>query len=200
MKKFIYFIGILGLISVMSITACDKTENTEMINGKKGGKGNGGGNTGTSSTTSSTSSYDSLLNACGMTISDTGCWYPVVQLNNIQWRHQTGYSYNPNTGLYDYPYDILVITFDPPTIAGKTITHYMLLANNCETRVVCNKSNGIYTSQVTTGNPTTTFWLPIGTSWLNPNIQEYTGLIQIITSDGCMSISQPFTFEPPRIL
>lgn len=177
-------------------TVTDVTNSTDML-ARRGGNGNGRGNGRPNDTTTTP---DTLLAYCGITLSDTGSWYPTVTLNNIRWRKQTGYSYDPATGGYTYPYDILVIDFDSITIPNKTVNCYLLLADHCEGRVVCSKGNGLYLSQVTTCNNTNRFWLPIGTSWLNPNVPTYTGVILVGTTDGCLYYSQPFTFEPPRIL
>ena len=206
MKKILFLIGILSFLSIGTFIACDKGDDfnsslqpsTEMLN-KKGGNGNGRGNTG-GSTGGNTSSSDSILDACGVLRSDTGWWYPTVQLTNLTWRKQTGYSYDPNTGTNSYAYDILVINFDVAIIPGKTVVGYQLRADQCSGRPVCTKSNGYYLSQVTTNNPSTQFWLPIGTTWLSPSIQTYTGVIMVVTSDGCLYYSQFFSFEPPRIL
>lgn len=199
MKKYVLAIGFVIAASVSSFMACEKSTITEQEPSfRRGGNGNGRGNN--SGTTTTTYASDSILDACGVLRSDTGWWYPAVQINNLTWRKQTGYSRDPNTGLYTYPYDILVINMDPVTIPGKTVNCYTLLADQCQGRVVCTKSNGLYLSQVTTCNPTGQFWLPIGTTWLNPNVQTYTGIIMVGTTDGCLYYSQPFTFEPPRIL
>lgn len=201
MKKI--FIGSIGLLAIILITlvACDKNEiatpksNTEILS-KKGGNGkgpnSGGGGTATSN--------DSLLAACGILFTDSGQFYPTVQVNNYRWSKRTGYSYDQSTGGYTYPYDILVIDFDPVTIPGKTVNCYMLFADQCDGRVVCNKMNGLAVSQVITCNSTNQFFLPIGLTWLNPYVQTYTGYIYVGTTDGCIHLSQRITFEPPRIL
>lgn len=204
MKKFLLLLGILGFMSMGTFIACDKADDpnsslttTEAL-ARKGGNGKGpnsGGATGGSGT-----SNDSLLNACGIILSDTGQWYPTVTVNNFRWSKRTGYSYDQSTGGYTYPYDILVIDFDPVTIPGKTVNCYMLFADQCQTRVVCNKMNGLEVSQVITCNSTNQFFLPIGITWLNPNVQTYTGYVYVGTTDGCIHLSQRITFEPPRIL
>lgn len=201
MKKFLLLIGILSFISIGTFIACDKADDpnsslspSAQILSRKGGKSNTGG------TTTPTSPGDSLLNACGIVLSDTGQSYPTVQLTNLRYRKQTGYSFDPATGGYTYPYDILIIEFDAAIIAGKTVNCYMLFADQCQGRVVCNRMNGLAVSQVTTCNNTNRIILPIGTSWLNPNVQTYTGYIYVGTVDGCSYLSQRFTFEPPRIL
>lgn len=204
MKKIIYLLSILGILIVIAINACeqsdivqDNIENNAKFVERRGGNGNGRGNNGGGGTTITP---DSILNACGIVLTDTGQWYPTVTINNLRSRHQTAYSYDPATGANTYPYDVLVIDFDSVTIPGKTVNCYLLLADQCQSRIVCNKMNGLYMSQVTTCNPTTRFWLPIGTTWLNPNVQSYTGYIFVGTTDGCIFLSQSFSFEPPRIL
>lgn len=205
MKKVFLAILFLTLASAAIFVGCEKSETgTGTITNPtdRRGNGNGRGNNtgGTTGGTTTTTSNDSLLRACGITLSDTGSWYPTVQVNNIRWRKVTGYSYDPATGGNTYPYDILVIEFDAPVITGKTVNCYMLEADQCQGRVVCNKMNGINLSQVTTCNTTTQFWLPIGVTWLNPYVTTYTGVISVGTTDGCIYMSQPFSFEPPRIL
>lgn len=203
MKKFLSLIGILSFISIGTFIACDKADDpnsslsTTEILARKGGNGNGkGGSTGGGSTTSN----DSLLNACGIVLADTGQSYPTVQLTNLRWRKQTGYSFDPATGGYTYPYDILIIEFDNAVVAGKTVNCYMLFADQCQGRVVCNRMNGLEVSQVITCSSVNRFIIPIGISWLNPNVQTYTGYVYVGTTDGCIRLSQRFTFEPPRIL
>lgn len=195
MKK-VFFIAIL-LTGLMSLTfvGCEKESSTPTAEAtfKKGGRNNTGGS-------GDTTNRDSLLNACNIVLADTGQSYPTVQLTNLRWRKQTGYSYDQSTGGYTYPYDILIIEFDAPVIAGKTVNCYMLFADQCQSRVVCNRMNGLAVSQVTTCNPTTRFFLPIGNTWLNPYVQTYTGYIYVGTVGGCIYLSQRFTFEPPRIL
>jgi hypothetical protein len=196
MKNFIIFAVIAFAITSFAFVGCEKEDYssslTEQVS-KKGGKG------GSSTGTTSTSYRDSLFNACGMWLSDTGSWYPTVNVNNIRWRHHTSYSYDPATGAATHPYDVIVIDFDVPVIQGKTVSSYMLVANNCSGRPVCTKENGIYVSQVTAGYSYNQFWMPIGTTWLAPNT-TYTGMITVITTEGCMYLSQPFTFEGPYIL
>jgi hypothetical protein len=201
MKNFFFALGIIVTLSIIGVVGCDKADNDNapQMEARRGGNGNGRGST-TGTTTTTTSSSDSLLDACGVLRADTGWWYPTVQLNNLTWRKQTGYSYDPNTGTNSNAYDILVINFDAAVIPGKIVTGYQLRADQCSGRPVCTKSNGYYLSQVTTNNPTTQFWLPIGTTWLNPYTPSYTGVIMIATSDGCLFYSQFFSFEPPRIL
>lgn len=199
MKTLLASIGIIALLLFIGISCTKQDDSNSEIQaelvGKKGqGNGNGGGST------SPSTNIDSLNASCGMVLTDTGCWYPVIQLRNLHWYKHIAYSYNPATGLNDHPYEVLMLSFDAPVIAGKTIRSYMLSADQCSMRVVCNGINGIPMSQVTTGNPTTTFALPVATTWLNPSVQQYTGVIQIITNEWCMYVSQPFTFEPPRYL
>jgi hypothetical protein len=182
---------------VAGSVSCEKdTPQTSVTQplGKKGGRGNNTGGSG------STIDRDSLLAACGIVLADTGQSYPTVQLNNLRWRKQTGYSYDQSTGGYTYPYDILIIEFDSASIPGKVANCYMLFADHCQTRVVCNRMNGLAVSQVTTCNGTTRIFLPIGVSWLNPYEPLYTGYIYVGTEGGCIYLSQRFTFEPPRIL
>lgn len=193
-------IGLIGLLATILITvvACDKKEDatiqpSSIFLSKKGGKNNTGGS-------GDTTNRDSLLNACGIILADTGQSYPTVQLTNLRWRKQTGYSYDQATGGYTYPYDILIIEFDNAVIAGKVVNCYMLFADQCQTRNVCNRMNGLAVSQVTTCNNTNRIFLPIGTSWLNPYTPSYTGYIYVGTEGGCIYLSQRFTFEPPRIL
>lgn len=210
MKKLYLAIIVAVIATGMAFNACEKTEisnttNTELpkFEARKGGNGRGNGNNqggGGYDTAANQAYLDSLWQVCGMRWSDTGQYYPTVILNNLQTRHQTSYSYDQSTGGYTYPYDILVITFDAPSIPNRTVNCYMLFADQCQTRIVCNKMNGLYMSQVTTCNNTTTFFLPIGTTWLNPYTTSYTGYIYIGTAEGCIYMSQPFTFEPPRIL
>lgn len=197
MKK-VFFIAVLftGLMS-LTFVGCEKDSTgpnqiTEATF-KKGGRNNTGGS-------GDTTNRDSLLNACNIVLADTGQSYPTVQLTNLRWRKQTGYSYDQATGGYTYPYDILIIEFDNAVIAGKTVNCYMLFADQCQTRVVCNRMNGLAVSQVTTCNTTNRIILPIGISWLNPNVPSYTGYIYVGTVGGCIYLSQRFTFEPPRIL
>lgn len=200
MKKLLLLIGAICFVSIGTFIACDKADDpnsslspTTQALSKKGGKNNTGGG-------GSTIDRDSLLTACGIVLADTGQSYPTVQLTNLRWRKQTGYSYDQSTGGYTYPYDILIIEFDAPVIAGKVVNCYMLFADQCQTRVVCNRMNGLAVSQVTTCNGTTRIILPIGLSWLNPNTPSYTGYIYVGTEGGCIYLSQRFTFEPPRIL
>ena len=199
MKKLLLFVGILSFISIGTFIACDKADDpsssvqsSEMLS-KKGGRNNTGGS-------GSTINRDSLLAACGIVLADTGQSYPTVQLTNLRWRKQTGYSYDQSTGGYTYPYDILIVEFDSAIIPGKTVNCYMLFADQCQTRVVCNRMNGLAVSQVTTCTNTNRIILPIGISWLNPNTPSYTGYIYVGTEGGCIYLSQRFTFEPPRIL
>lgn len=196
MKK-LFFIATLsiGLLTIPFV-GCEKEtlDSTPEASMRKGGRNNTGGST------TPVSPSDSILNACGIVLSDTGQSYPTVQLTNLRYRKQTGYSFDPATGGYTYPYDILIIEFDNAVIAGKTVNCYMLFADQCQTRVVCSRMNGLAVSQVTTCNNINRIILPIGTSWLNPNVAMYTGYIYVGTTDGCSALSQRFTFEPPRIL
>lgn len=204
MKKLLLFVGILSFISIGTFIACDKADDpsssvqsSEALT-RKGGNGKGpnsGGGTGGTVTNN-----DSLLNACGIVLADTGQSYPTVQLTNLRWYKQTAYSFDPATGGYTYPYDVLIIDFDAPVIAGKVVNCYMLFADQCQTRIVCNRMNGLAVSQVTTCTNTNRIILPIGISWLNPNTPSYTGYIYVGTEGGCIYLSQRFTFEPPRIL
>lgn len=212
MKKLYLSIFALLIATGMAFNACEKTEfsnnqNTELpkLEARRGGNSNGRGNGnnqggGGYDTTANQAYLDSLWQVCGMSWSDTGQSYTTVFLNNLQTRHQTLYSYDPATGGFTYPYDNLIITFDAPVIAGRTVNCYMLFADQCQGRVVCNRMNGLAMSQVTTCNPSNRFCLSIGSTWLNPNVQLYTGYIYIGTVEGCIYLSQPFTFEPPRIL
>lgn len=197
MKKLLLDAALISIFAALVFVGCEKevltTSPTEAVS-KKGGRGNTSGS-GTTATNN-----DSLLNACGIVLADTGQSYPTVQLTNLRYRKQTGYSFDPATGGYTYPYDILIIEFDNAVIAGKTVNCYMLFADQCQSRVVCNRMNGLAVSQVTTCTNTNRIILPIGTSWLNPNVASYTGYIYVGTTDGCSALSQRFTFEPPRIL
>lgn len=196
MKKIFAALVLIALSLTATFMACEKdvvTPSSEPL-ARRGGRNNTGGST------TPVVNNDSILNACGIVLADTGQSYPTVQLTNIRWRKQTGYSFDPATGGYTYPYDILTIEFDNAIIAGKTVSCYMLFADQCQGRVVCNKMNGLAVSQVTTCTNTNRITLPIGTSWLNPYVASYTGYIYIGTTDGCSALSQRFTFEPPRIL
>jgi len=200
MRKIIKTFTVLSAIVLIYFTSCQKPENDlpQQINNtqivaRKGGNGNGKGK-------DTVTTPDTLLSYCGITLSDTGSWYPTVQINNLRWSKLTRYNYDPNTGTNSYPTDNLIINFDPVTITGKTVNCYMLLADQCQGRVACSKSNGLYLSQVTTCNSTTQFCLPIGVTWLSPYVQTYTGVIMVGTTDGCLFYGQPFSFEPPRIL
>jgi hypothetical protein len=193
MKKLLLDAALILILAALVFVGCEKeTTSPTEASFRRGGRGN--------NSTTTTATNDSLLASCGILFTDSGQFYPTVQLSNLRWRKVTGYSYDPATGGYTYPYDILVIEFDAPVIPGKTVNCYLLNADQCQGRVVCNKRNGVEMSQVTTCNGTTRFWLPIGNTWLNPNVQTYTGAIQIGTTDGCIVYSQFFTFEPPRIL
>lgn len=187
MKKLVLLVGILSIVSIGTFIACEKADNptTEALS-KKGGKASTGGTAG--------SPLDSLYNACGMTITDTGSTYPTVTINNIN-----PYLRNIPSSDSTY-YSQLVIRFDAPVIPGKTVSSYLLFADQCSGRPACSKMNGIYLSQVTAGVPYNTFYISIGTSWLNPYVTSYTGVICVVTTEGCMYLSQPFTFFPPRIL
>lgn len=196
MKKVFGAILFLSIALTGTFIACEKSEvqPTPTALSKKGGRNNTGGST------TPVSPGDSILNACGIVLSDTGQSYPSVQLANLRYRKQTAYSFDPATGGYTYPYEVLIIEFDNAVIAGKTVNCYMLFADQCQTRVVCSRMNGLAVSQVTTCTNTNRIILPIGTSWLNPNVASYTGYIYVGTTDGCSALSQRFTFEPPRIL
>jgi hypothetical protein len=203
--KYIRNAQILILIAVsittISFLSCEKqSANTVTAEPLLRKGGNGKNNNGGGISPADSAFRDSLFTACGMSITDTGCTYQTVVLNNITSRHLTRYSYDPATGANTHPYDNIIISFDPPVIQGKVINCYMLLADQCQGRPVCTKMNGIYASQVTTCGTLPTFCLPIGVTWLNPNVQTYTGFIYIGTVGGCVYLSQPFTFEPPRIL
>lgn len=187
MKKIIPIIFILSMTIVTGFLACEKSDMAELERtAKRGGRGGSG-------------TVTNPIN-CAFTISDTGNWYPAVNVSNIRSRQDIGYSYDPRTGTYSNPYGILVIDFDSVIIPGKTVNCYMLMADQCQGRVVCTKENGYFISQVTTCNTTNRFWIPVGTSWLNPNVPTYTGFIKIGTTDGCLYMSQPFQFQPARII
>jgi hypothetical protein len=196
-RQILIFAGsLIAVAAIVTAIGCEKEtiepSTTSQALARKGGNGKGtGGNT---------PAPDTLLQYCGITLSDTGSWYPTVQLNNIAWRKETRYSYDPVTAGYTHPYDVLILTCNPAVIPGKTVTCYMLLADQCQGRPVCSKGNGLYLSQVTTCATTGYFCLPIGVSWLNPSVPTYTGVIVVGTSDGCLYYSQPFNFEPPRVL
>jgi hypothetical protein len=200
--KYIRNAQILILIAVsitaISFLSCEKqSANTVTADPllRKGGNGRGPNSPGSGPGTSN----DSLLAACNILFTDSGQFYPTVQLTNLTWRKQICYSYDPATGGYTFPYEVLAISFDTPVIPGKTPNCYMLFADQCQGRVVCNKMNGLTVSQVTYCSNTTTLYINLS-SWLNPNVPLYTGYIYVGTTDGCISLSQQFTFEPPRIL
>lgn len=189
------FVISLVVISTATFVACEKDasivpDTTAALDGtmvsKKGGRATTG--------TVGTGSLDTLYQRCGMVITDTACTYPVVTVNNIN-----PYLRNLPSSDSTY-YSQLVIRFDAPMITGKVISSYILFADQCSGRPACTKMNGIYMSQVTAGVPYNAFYISIGTSWLNPYVTSYTGIIMACTTDGCMYASQPFNFSPPRVL
>lgn len=199
LKQLSILILVLASFFTVVLLSCEKETTGPVVDNplaRKGGNGKGPNSGGSGSTID----RDSLLAACGIVLADTGQSYPTVQLTNLRWRKQTGYSYDPATGGYTYPYDILIVEFDSVIIPGKTVNCYMLFADNCDTRVVCNRMNGLAVSQVTTCSSTNRFFLPIGVSWLNPYTPSYTGYVYVGTEGGCIYLSQRFTFEPPRVL
>lgn len=184
----IIILGFWILCFSIYLYSCEKeivsSDTIEQVS-KKGGRGSGA---------TGVSSIDTLYQRCGMVITDTACTYPVVSVNNIN-----PYLRNLPSSDSTY-YSQLVIRFDVPVIPGKVIGSYILFADQCSGRPACTKMNGIYMSQVTAGVPYNAFYISIGTSWLNPYVVSYTGIIMACTTDGCMYASQPFAFQPPRVL
>jgi len=195
---------LLALICVTAlglVLGCEKIDSplatdTPTATARRGGNGNGRG---PSSGGVVTNPVDSLLTNCGIVVDSAGVTLPTITLTNLTSRHVTGYSYDPRDGSY-YPYDVLVISFDAPTIAGQVVDCFTLLADQCQGRVVCTPTNGVPLSQVTTCGSGTTITLPVGVSWLSVSVPSYTGYIQVSTAAGCLYLSQPFTFTPPRVL
>ena len=196
--------SVLSVAALLSSISCEKEtiepNQPQALARKGGGKGNGGNNSPTTGNSTGNAYLDSLYSACGMVLTDSGLVYPTVQINNIVSTHNTSYSYDPVTGGYTHPYDNVIITFTAPTIPGKTIQGYQLWADQCSQQTNCFWCNGVYQKQITTQVATTTFILPIGITMLNPSLPSYTGFIHVATTDGCIYISQPFTFTPPRYL
>jgi len=85
---------------------------------------------------------DSTWIKCGMSSVNGVSTYPSITLTNLRSYHRTGIINGVNS-------DILVIEFDAPVIAGKTVNCVYLRANNCTGRPDCAIINGVQTAQVT---------------------------------------------------
>lgn len=135
--------------------------------------------------TSTGTSLDSLYAACGMTRTDTGITYPVITLNNLQVTHRSIGGH-----------DALQLSWDAPVITGKIVTGYYFAAGPCNGRPDCGYHNQYKLSQVTTNTTNTIIVVQYGMSWLWTG--NYIGCIHVITSEGCMYMSQVFSFIGPQ--
>lgn len=188
MKKFISdFFGIaliVALIAVTAFVACEKPEDTlpnstSQVSKKK-------------PVTNPNASIDSLYAACNMVRTDSSLVVPTIILTNLRTSHRTGVINGVST-------DILVIEFDPAVVSGKTVSGYVLRADQCNGRPGCGSFNGLVCAQVTYSTTLNKFEIPAGLSWLNPWNPQYTGIISISCTDGCMRASQTFQFTPPTL-
>jgi hypothetical protein len=142
--------------------------------------------TSNSTTTTYDWSKDTLWVRCGMkALGDSGISYPTVQLQNLK-----------VSRVIINGKDATVITFDEPIFVGKKATCYILCADQCTGRVGCAYNNDIRVAQVTTCSYTPNFTLLLGFTWLGQ--VEYTGVINVTTSDNCIYRSQAFKFLPPQ--
>lgn len=130
-------------------------------------------------------SLDSLYARCGMTKSDTGITYPVITLSNLQVTHRSIGGH-----------DAIQISWTAPVIAGKTIAGYYFAAGPCDGRPDCGYHNQYKLSQVTTNTTNTMIVVQYGLSWLWTG--NYIGCIHVLTSEGCMYMSQVFSFTGPQ--
>jgi len=185
MKKTLFTFILLSMIGVASFVACTKEDSvnpsnvtsTEMLSKKK----------------RPVVSIDSTWIKCGMSSVNGVSTYPSVTLTNLRTYHRTGNINGTNS-------DILVIEFDSPVIAGKTVNCMYLRANNCTGRPDCSIINGVQSAQVTYCATVPKFEIVFGLSWLNPFNPSYTGVIHVTTTEGCIYQSQTFTFTPPTTL
>jgi hypothetical protein len=189
MKKYISdFFGvalIVALIAVTAFVACEKPtdtlpSNVEQVARKK------------KPTVDPNASIDSLYAACNMVRTDSSLVVPTIILTNLRTSHRTGVINGVAT-------DILVIEFDPAVVSGKTVSGYVLRADQCTGRPGCGSFNGLVCAQVTYSTTLNKFEIPAGLSWLNPWNPQYTGLITISFTDNCMRASQTFQFTPPTL-
>lgn len=175
---------VIALIAVTTFVACDKPEdvnpaNTEVLAKKK-------------PVVDPVASLDSLYAACNMVRTDSSIVVPTTVLTNLRSSHRTGVINGVAT-------DILVIEFDPAVISGKTVAGYVLRANQCTGRPDCSLFNGLKCAQVTYSSTVNKIEIPAALSWLNPWNPQYTGIISISCTDGCIRASQTFQFTPPTL-
>lgn len=140
----------------------------------------------TSNVTTVDLNKDTTWIRCGMkALGDSGMSFQTIQLQNLN---------------ISYPLVIgnssTLITFDEPIIAGKKATCYILFADQCTGRPGCGYSNDLKVAQVTSCSYTPSFSLRLGMTWLGQ--VEYTGVINVTTSDNCIYRSQAFKFYPPK--
>lgn len=140
----------------------------------------------TSTVTTVDWSKDTLWVRCGMkALGDSGISYPTVQLQNLKYEQVVLAGKNASS-----------ITFDEPIFQGKKATCYILLADQCTGRPGCGYNNDLKVAQVTTCSYSPSFTLLLGYTWLGQ--VEYTGVINVTTSDNCIYRSQSFKFYGPK--